>query len=566
MRRRIRDLFASDPPFIRQLLELDGKLTAKGFPPLSPFWKRELRRLYSSSVRRLVARVGRRGGKSTTWAKLAVAVALFGEWTIPPGERAMVAFLSVDRPEAGARLRSIRAMLDALGVAYTPRGEELELADRPATFRVFTASIAGVVGFSCILAICDEVAKWKDAATGANPAAEVIASLMPTMATQPGARLILSSSPWSTTDYHATAFDTGNNEHQLTCKAPSWIANDSLSEAETHALEPDVRIWAREYLAEPSDAVSSICTASEYDACVSPGVDEREPIPNAVFATLVDPAFRRDNFAVLSVHRELRARGGDGVDDVLVVDRLTLLEPTLLRKITVIDGVRAIAQHARAFPGRVFTDQFFFDALSPACAERGVKLVELPSTPTAISQRIANLQVRFSSGTLALLDDKRIRKEVLGAQLQLHQGGRMTLKVPERSGHDDIVSCLLLASDHEVIGRLPPTEGDVEVETSPVLWDGYELSGGQARYYRRMPGGGRVMCEPPVGSPMFDEYAEGMIASGHSSPAVARWLEERQEGAALRRSAFNVEMVDGAFSTSRDPGASSSGGWLFGKK
>ena len=67
----------------------------------------------------------------------------------------MVAFLSTTRDEASQRLRTIRAILDALGVKYRPVDGGVELADRPIVFKVYTASIAGVSGFTCICAVCD---------------------------------------------------------------------------------------------------------------------------------------------------------------------------------------------------------------------------------------------------------------------------------------------------------------------------------------------------------------------------------------------------------------------------
>ena len=75
------------------------------------------------------------------------------------------------------------AVLDALGIKHRPIDGGVELVDRPIAFKVYTASIAWVSGFTCIRAIADEAAKWRDADTGANPAREVLASLRPTMAT-----------------------------------------------------------------------------------------------------------------------------------------------------------------------------------------------------------------------------------------------------------------------------------------------------------------------------------------------------------------------------------------------
>jgi hypothetical protein len=43
---------------------------------------------------------------------------------------------------------------------------------------------------------------------------------------------------------------------QIVAIAPTWVANNSITEAQTRKLEPDERIWRREYLAEPQASLS----------------------------------------------------------------------------------------------------------------------------------------------------------------------------------------------------------------------------------------------------------------------------------------------------------------------
>ena len=182
-------------PVLIRLDALDAALAARGFPRMSPWWRATLERFYATDRRQLVVRVGRRGGKSSTLSRIAVLEALYGDHRVPPGDVGVVAFVSVSRDEASQRLRTIRAILDALGVEYRPTDGGVELINRRISFKVFAASMSGVVGFTCIAAFADEVARWRDADTGANPAREVLSSLRPTMATQPNARIFLSSSP-----------------------------------------------------------------------------------------------------------------------------------------------------------------------------------------------------------------------------------------------------------------------------------------------------------------------------------------------------------------------------------
>lgn len=258
---------------------LERALTAKGWPATSSWWLETLTAFLHSGKRVLVLRVGRRGGKSSTLCRFAAAFALgYDVSAIPPGDVGVIAFISVSKDEAAQRLRTIKKELDDLRVRYRPIDGGIELVGRPIIFKVFPASVAGVSGFTSILVVCDEVAKWRDADTGANPAKEVIASVRPTMATQPNAKLVISSSPFGSSDHHFELFERGNTDAQHVAYAPTWTANPTVSEAQTHTLEPDDRVWRREYLAEPQSAASGAFDADDVAACFAPVPAGYEPI------------------------------------------------------------------------------------------------------------------------------------------------------------------------------------------------------------------------------------------------------------------------------------------------
>lgn len=248
---------------------VDRALTAARYPALSPFWRDTFQDFVASARRQLVARVGRRGGKSSSLCRYAVAVALAYDCsTIPPGDVGVVAFLSTRQAEANARLRTIKAILDTLRVRYRPVDGGIELVGRPIVFQVFPATTTAALGFTAILVICDEVAAWRDAATGANPAREVLASLRPTLASQRAARIVLSSSTRGTGDAHARAFDEGNTPHQRVAFAPTWLANPTLTEAELRADEPDPQVFDREYAAIPQVGSVRALNPEHFDRCL----------------------------------------------------------------------------------------------------------------------------------------------------------------------------------------------------------------------------------------------------------------------------------------------------------
>ena len=287
-------------PVLEHLGELEAALTAKGWPAMSSWWLDVITLFYSRRCRRFIARVGRRGGKSTTWCRVAVLEALYGLHKVPPGDVGVVAIVSVDRREAARRLRTIRQILDALGVAYGPIDGGIQLATRPIAFQVFTASIAGVSGFTSIFVFCDEVAKWKDADTGANPATEVLASLRPTMKTMPNARMVLSSSPMGVLDAHADAFGQGDSEApQMVAHAPTWVANPTITEADTHAEEPDELLWKREYAALPlEDFETSVYTTAILDRATRAAL-VIPPEHGWTYIATTDPATRGNGWSLI---------------------------------------------------------------------------------------------------------------------------------------------------------------------------------------------------------------------------------------------------------------------------
>jgi hypothetical protein len=244
--------------FLEKLWALEDQLIAAGFPAMPEKWRETIERFIRGGKRRLVVRKGRRVFASTCVApRLAVAEMLFGQHPHLPGTPPHVfAFLSVKRGEAANRLRGVKAILDVLGEPYTERDQTIELASRPAVFAVMTASFRTSVGETVAFCWCDEVARWNDADTSANPAEQVIASVSPALATLPDAKLYLVSTPLANEDYHAKAYELGDTEAQCVAFGASWDFNPTLTREVAAELEPDPKLRAREYGGIPAASVS----------------------------------------------------------------------------------------------------------------------------------------------------------------------------------------------------------------------------------------------------------------------------------------------------------------------
>lgn len=515
---------ASD--LLERLLAVDKVLSANGYPAMSPFWRRTLRDFLRGNWTWLIGRIGRRGGKGLVSCKLAVTFALFFPLDLPPGEHAFVQFLSVDRDEASNRLRMIDAMLRILGEPFVSREGEIELVNRPVTFRVTTASLRAVVGRTSILVIGDEAARWRDD-TSTNPAKEILASVAPSLLTTAGRGLFLSA-PWSTTDEHAIRFETGTNDHQMVCYAPTWIANSSVSEAQTRALEPDPRLWAREYLGNPVEAIYSILSADEYHR-LEQEVERRLRMPGAIYGMVVDPALKNDAWTATVFHREVREGSNGGTYDVIVQDAILHHLPRFLSPLKLDDEIEATVRLALEYGVKtIYSDGHYSGALEPRFQERGLRLEVLSMTPAAITARVESLQARIANGGISFLRHEAQQKEFLQGQVIHGSGGRLTFKAPERRGcHDDTISCWLGSMD---IGpRLPFSEGDLVIRHDAIRWDPETrtIVGGFARYYTPFRNGVLVEREPPIATEDFEHYARTHLEHGRTTVTVERWLAAR---------------------------------------
>jgi hypothetical protein len=250
-----------------QLHRVDAAMVARGNPAIPPAWWHQIERFYHSGKRQFTVRKPRRIGASTVVApRLIVASLLCSEHRVPEGETSIFAVVSVKRSEASNRLRNTKAVLDALAIPYQERDGELEVTGTNRVIKVLTASFRTEVGQTLEFLWCDELSRWRDDTTGANPAREVLAALKPSLATVRDGRIWLVSSPLGREDFHAREYERGDDEDQIVADLGcTWEVNPTLSEADCRALERDPKIFGREYRGIPQDAASPAFEAEHVD-------------------------------------------------------------------------------------------------------------------------------------------------------------------------------------------------------------------------------------------------------------------------------------------------------------
>lgn len=431
------------PPLMRELRALDRALAQHGWPALSAWWLATFAAFIAATVRQLVLRVGRRGGKSTSLCRFAVAFALsYDMKNIPPGDVGIVGIVSVSRDEANQRLRTVKAMLDVLGVKYRPIDGGIELADRAIAFKVFAATLGGVVGGTWILAICDEVARWRDADSGKNPASEVLASLRPTMATQPSARIFLSSSPLGMLDAHYDAFEAGDTSFQRVAGASTWETNPTLTEQQTRDLEPDEAVWQREYAAIPQAEIeSSLLIEMLVDRATR---SDPEVLPfeaGHFYHAAIDPATRGDAWTLA-----VGTRGADRKRRIVLCHEWQGTKSEPLNPTEVFREIRAILAPYKL--RWLHSDQHAGDALAEIARQQGLVLDLEPWTAASKAEAYERLRTMLLDGDLELPPDAQVKADLLAIRKRLTRNG-VTYELARQGGrHADFAPAIAMVAKH----------------------------------------------------------------------------------------------------------------------
>lgn len=450
---------AAQPPaetraarMIARWYELDAALQGAGYHASTPWWNAFVERLYRGSKRQAIVRVGRRGGKTTTIARLAVLEGLYGEHHVSPGDRGIVGVVSANRrPQGEDLISTIDAMLGVLGVPRRRTADEVELSDRPITFRVHSASVRGVIGGSWIFAVLDELASWRTD-NEANPAEEIIAAVRPCLAPNPHGLLLLISAPQGTEDAHATLFDKGETPGQLVAWAPTWVARPTLTEAMLCEFEQDERYFARDYGAIPQAGLSDALDVAGLRECV------RSMMPSHVLGAavmLMDQSGGKVDGMPYMVARWVT----DGQRRVLHFTRLAAFEGRFAESLSQDDVALTIASAARkAGCYLVVGDQHGewswkgsfqraggmpFESIAWTNDLKGEAIVRA-------RQLIRERAIVIEPGPLA---EKLLREAAKFRERVLSSSGLITFSAAGR-GHDDLIMCLLLGLAHDAKARL----------------------------------------------------------------------------------------------------------------
>ena len=415
-------------------LWVESRLVALGWHATSPFWLGVVRKFLTSGKKRLVVQVGRRGGKSVTICRIVATIVLFGKYDIPQGDVGYFPILSVKLKDAKKKLAILAKIFRALEVEFKPTKEELFLSNYPVIVESRVASANTVVGDTCIGLMLEEVSRWRDKESNANPARNVISSIRPNMATQPNALEFMISSPWSTDDAHYDAVKEGDTDLQMVVEGvPSWEANPVVSEKWCRDQEPIELFFNREYACIPMSAgTETFYPASLIDDAMLPWEPPVESIPSV---GAMDLAFDSDWFAWGT------AKIKDEEYWVTFLEDRAPLASGNTKFSEVVD--QCVPTFRSAGVVGVMTDRHYKRAVEERMNTYGIFLIYAPDDPATTHIRLKTL---LQEGKVHLPKSKRLRSHLLSVMSSPGSGGKIKIILPRRTkdGHCDDVAALVL--------------------------------------------------------------------------------------------------------------------------
>lgn len=447
------------------LMEIDAKLVKAGFPPMSPLWKKHLKAFYESGKVRFIARIGRRGGKSSTICRVAVAELLYGKHQVTPGDIGIFVIVSVIKKEAKQRLTMIKEILKVLGVQFISRDLEIQLKGAPLMFRVYPANFRSSVGMTCIGWVGDEMSRWRDDSESSNPASDIIASIRPAMATMINAHEFYISSPWARSDAHYQYVEKGITEEQHVVIATTWEANPTLSINRCRQLEPDEPTFDREYRAIPMDN-----DARQFfdEAALREAVDKLLVLPREIrigeeAVAGGDFAFTSD-FSACVIHHI-----SDGIYYTADIDVLKPRpnKPLVPSHVCARFASRLLRNGIRG----LMADHHYQEAISEHLGKKKIAFMKAPKSPAKAYIRARTL---FNQGLVRIPDDETLIRSFLDIKGRPTPSGNISIQLPRREGggHADIISAFVLSlyqrrgqvCKNPYNGGLPPGWTREEVE------------------------------------------------------------------------------------------------------
>ncbi len=259
--------------------------------------------------------IGRRGGKSRAMAVAAAFIAALCDHSanVVPGERPLVLCLAQNQLQARVVFNYVAAIFDECPVLkglVTNRTSDTLTLSNGIAIEVRAASFRGLRGLTTVAVLADETCFWRHEETSTNADAEIIAAVLPSLATTHGP-MILISSPYAkrgeTWNLYNRHFGPDGDPLILVAQGASRDFNPSLPERVVErALQADREAASAEYLGLWRNDVASFIDRTIIEAAVDHGVRVRSPVRGVRYEAFGDAASGtgKDSFTAAIAHAE----------------------------------------------------------------------------------------------------------------------------------------------------------------------------------------------------------------------------------------------------------------------
>ncbi|HUY84048.1 MAG TPA: hypothetical protein VMU86_05705, partial [Steroidobacteraceae bacterium] len=279
----------------------------------------------------------------------------------------------------------------------------------------------------------DEFAYVRTDEFSANPDVEVLAAIRPSMATVPGAMLLVASSPYAR---RGAVFDAFREHHGqpsdvLVWKAPTRIMNPTVPQRFIdREIERDPARAAAEYMAEFRTDIEGFVSREVVDAAVVPGRYELPKRDGIHYFGFTDPAggSGSDSMTLSIAHRD---RGGCSI-----LDCIREVRPPFGPEVIVAQFAATLKSYGVK---RVVGDHYAGEWPREQFRKHGVDYITSDNPKSAIYLECLPL---LNSGKVELLDDPRLVAQLCGLERRTARSGRDTIDHAP-SAHDDVCNATL---------------------------------------------------------------------------------------------------------------------------
>jgi hypothetical protein len=360
--------------------------------------------LPTAPVTRLVALIGRRGGKDRFMSAVAVhRAALSGSWrsVMSAGEQASVILLGADKKQARILRRYCQGLLATpmLAAEVTRTSDEMVEFRSGATLEIVTNDGSLVRGRSAIAVLGSECCYWDTREGAASSDEDVVAAALPAMSMTPGGGLLmLASSVGRRAGYMHRRWKElfGVDDAEDVCwLASSRTMNPQLSEkivAKAYADDPQ-RAKA-EFGSEWRHDLAAFISRELVEAAVDRGVLTRPPIKGARYFAFVDVSGGVADAYALAIASKI----GDKIVLDCLVSRKAPFNPA-----TVTADMAAVAKEYGIT--LVTGDRYSAQWAVQSWASQGIRYLHSDDDR---SQIYVNALPLFSAGRARLLDNPKL--------------------------------------------------------------------------------------------------------------------------------------------------------------